>query len=212
MGAELNCKTQPAPANFHVSRRKGISVPGVPTTRPAAYYSRAEAPEVLVRILLVRIVTAPNILYVPAGELSGRGLGIYRLGSCLISLGEEPGFPAMFTSSYLPDEFARFMRSRSARSQKVDPHTRSGELTSQSGIITGRLTDWADALETTPSELVAAIDRAGVEPLVDTGVSKDGEEHPRPTRPELRCIAMTEAHVGRVSAELLHLAPAQSSR
>ncbi|MFB6231129.1 MAG: hypothetical protein ABEL04_08215 [Salinibacter sp.] len=104
------------------------------------------------------------------------------------------------------------MRSRSARSQKVAPHTRSGELTSQSGIVTGRLTDWAEALETTTTDLMAAIDRAGVEPLMDTGVSKDGEGHQRPTRPELRCIAMTEADVGRVSAELLHLVPAQSSR
>lgn len=104
------------------------------------------------------------------------------------------------------------MRSRSARSQKVQPHTRSGELTSQSGIITGRLTDWADALETTSAELLNAMDRAGVEPLIDTGSPKDGEEHQRPTNPELRCIALTEADVGRVSAELLEIAPVQTSR
>lgn len=102
------------------------------------------------------------------------------------------------------------MRSRSARSQKVQPHTRSGELTSQSGIITGRLADWADALETTSAELLDAMERAGVEPLIDTGTPKDGEGHQRPTNPELRCIAMTEADVGRVSAELLEIAPVQT--
>lgn len=104
------------------------------------------------------------------------------------------------------------MRSRSARSQKVEPHTRSGELTSQSGIITGRLTDWASALETTTPELLDAMERAGVDPLVDTGQHKDGEEHQRPTNPELRCIALTEADVGRISAELLDIAPVQTSR
>lgn len=103
------------------------------------------------------------------------------------------------------------MRSRSARSQKVEPHTRSGELTSQSGIITGRLVDWAEALETSTSELLSAMDRAGVEPLVDTGRHKDGEDHSRPTNPELRCIALTESDVGRISAELLDLAPVQES-
>ena len=103
------------------------------------------------------------------------------------------------------------MRSRSARSQKVQPHTRSGELTSQSGIITGRLADWAEALETTSSELLEAMNRAGVEPLIDTGSQKDGEEHQRPTNPELRCIALTEADVGRISAELLEIAPVKAS-
>lgn len=109
------------------------------------------------------------------------------------------------------DEFHQFMRSRSARSHKVEPHTRSGELTSQSGIITGRLTDWADALETTTSELLSAIDRAGVDPLVDTGKQKEGEDHSRPTQPELRCLALTESDVGRISAELLEIAPYQHS-
>lgn len=104
------------------------------------------------------------------------------------------------------------MRSRSARSQKVQPHTRSGELTSQSGIITGRLADWAEALETSSSELLKAMKRAGVEPLIDTGSPKDGEDHTRPTNPELRCIALTEADVGRVSAELLEIAPVETSR
>ena len=62
-------------------------------------------------------------------------------------------------------------------------------------------------METTSSELLEAMDRAGVEPLIDTGASKDGEGHQRPTNPELRCIAMTEADVGRVSAELLEISP-----
>lgn len=104
------------------------------------------------------------------------------------------------------------MRSRSARSQKVDPHTRSGELTSQSGIVTGRLVDWAEALETSSSKLLAAMERADVDPLVDTGRGKDGEDHSRPTNPELRCISLTEADVGRISAELLEIAPLQASR
>lgn len=104
------------------------------------------------------------------------------------------------------------MRSRSARSQKVQPHTRSGELTSQSGIITGRLADWATALETTIPELLDAMDRAGVEPLIDTSSSKEGEDHQRPTNPELRCIALTEADVGRLSAELLEIAPVEPSQ
>ena len=104
------------------------------------------------------------------------------------------------------------MRSRSARSQKVQPHTRSGELTSQSGIITGRLADWADALETTSDELLEAMQRAGVEPLIDTGTSKDGEGHQRPTNPELRCIALTEGDGGRITAELLEMAPVQLPR
>jgi hypothetical protein len=55
------------------------------------------------------------------------------------------------------------------------------------------------------------MDRAGVEPLIDTGTSKDGEGHQRPTNPELRCIAMTEGDVGRVSAELLEIAPVQAA-
>ena len=104
------------------------------------------------------------------------------------------------------------MRSRSARSQKVQPHTRSGELTSQSGIITGRLADWADALETSSPEFLDAMDRAGAEPLIDTGSPKDGEDHDRPTNPELRCIALTEADVGRVSAELLEIAPVKAAQ
>jgi hypothetical protein len=67
-------------------------------------------------------------------------------------------------------------------------------------------------LETSSSELLEAMNRAGVEPLIDTGSPKDGEDHKRPTNPELRCIALTEADVGRVSAELLEIAPVEASR
>ena len=56
------------------------------------------------------------------------------------------------------------------------------------------------------------MDRAGVEPLIDTGSPKDGEDHDRPTNPELRCIALTEADVGRVSAELLEIAPVKAAQ
>lgn len=86
--------------------------------------------------------------------------------------------------------------SKSARNKAVEPHT-EGELREWGGIVSGRVTAWAEALDVPAETIVRVVDRAGIELLTDTAREKSGN-YDRPTDPELRCLAM-----GRDEAERL---------
>jgi hypothetical protein len=79
-----------------------------------------------------------------------------------------------------------------SRLQDTNRHE-AGTLSVRHGIVCGRLEQFADALEMEPRQVSAAIQAAGIEPLVDTAQSKKNEAHTRPTDPALRCLAMTRA-------------------
>jgi hypothetical protein len=67
-------------------------------------------------------------------------------------------------------------------------------LTTYGGITTGRVTAWADALDTTPEAVVAATD--AVPPLMDTGIDPKGDDkYPRSQDPAERSIAWIAGHV-----------------
>ena len=65
----------------------------------------------------------------------------------------------------------------------------AGTLNEQAGIVAGRLTQYADALDTTPAAVVDGIDVAGVEITgdlespTDTDQRKGQETHERPGGP-----------------------------
>jgi hypothetical protein len=90
-----------------------------------------------------------------------------------------------------------------ARPDKAQEHLR-GEMTSRYGIVSARLSDLADALETTPNVLMKALDELGIAPLVDTakekGRSREADE--RPTDPELRSLALPTRDLRKVAAAL----------
>lgn len=67
-------------------------------------------------------------------------------------------------------------------------------LTTYGGITTGRVTAWADALDTTPEAVVAATET--VPPLMDTGIDPKGDnKYPRSQDPTERSIAWIKGHV-----------------
>jgi hypothetical protein len=73
-------------------------------------------------------------------------------------------------------------------------------LARQAGIVAGTLSEFADALQTTPERVLARID---FPLLVDTATNKAREDHDRPTDPQLRSLAMTTDQFARLSAAIV---------
>jgi hypothetical protein len=57
------------------------------------------------------------------------------------------------------------------------------------GVLTGTVSEWADALGCDPATVVDTIEAAGIQLLVDTSRQKRQKRN-RPTDPELRSVAM----------------------
>ena len=88
----------------------------------------------------------------------------------------------------------------SARSKGVKMHT-SGALESWGGVVSGHLSDYAEAIGCGPEAVLKAAEE--VELLFDTAEAKgQGKERDRPTDPALRCLAMT-ADSARQLAEIV---------
>ena len=67
------------------------------------------------------------------------------------------------------------------------------------GIVSARLEDIAGALETAPQAILGAVEREGIEPMLDTAEPKGrGSDRERPTEPELRCLAFTREDFARL--------------
>jgi hypothetical protein len=77
----------------------------------------------------------------------------------------------------------------------------AGDLNEHGGIISGRVTQYADALQITTGAVLEAVEAAGVTPMVDTARQNDGKERDRPTDPDRRCLAMTRNDFARVLTE-----------
>jgi hypothetical protein len=88
------------------------------------------------------------------------------------------------------------------RERIVPEGRKDGPLVSSQGIVCGRLSQYADALETDPNGVLDAIDATGVHLLVDTAESKGHEKHERPTDPALRCLGMTRVGFARLLTEV----------
>lgn len=84
-----------------------------------------------------------------------------------------------------------------ARLQDTARHE-TGALSVRFGIACGTVEQFADALDATPSEVLAAIEAAGASLLNDTAEPKPRETHRRPKRPNRRCLAMTRADFARM--------------
>jgi len=86
----------------------------------------------------------------------------------------------------------------SVRSKGVKMHT-SGALESWGGIVSGHVSDYAEALDTTPETILAAAQEVPL--LFDTAESKKtrGDDPGRPTGPTLRCLAMTTGQARRLA-------------
>lgn len=78
----------------------------------------------------------------------------------------------------------------------------AGDLSRHAGIVAGRLTQFADVLDTEPTGVVDAIEAAGVDLMMDTATDSGSTrgDHEQPTDPELRCLAMTRDDFARVLA------------
>jgi hypothetical protein len=89
-----------------------------------------------------------------------------------------------------------------ARSVHADPFE-TGDLTREYGLVTGRVVQFADALDCAPSDVLGAVEGA-VTPLVDTAEQNPDTrtEQERPTDPEKRCLAFSEEDFRRVAAEI----------
>jgi hypothetical protein len=79
----------------------------------------------------------------------------------------------------------------SARSKGVKMHT-SGALESWGGIVSGHVSDYAEALGCTSADILEVAEQ--VDLLFDTAESKKtrGDDPGRPTDSTLRCLGMTE--------------------
>jgi hypothetical protein len=76
-----------------------------------------------------------------------------------------------------------------------------GDVTARHGIVSARVTDLAEALDTTAGALLQAVEAAGADPLVDTAENASPHEtHERPSDPELRCMAFTMEDFREVAA------------
>ena len=74
-------------------------------------------------------------------------------------------------------------------------------LARQAGIVAGTVSEFADALQTTPERVLARID---FDPMVDTANNASAHEsHDRPTDPALRSLAMTSDQFARLSAAIV---------
>lgn len=84
------------------------------------------------------------------------------------------------------------------RRKGVAPHT-TGELEAWGGIVSGHVSDYADALDVSPE----AVDEAAeeVELMFDTAEGKNtrGSAPDRPTDPALRCLGMTTENARRLA-------------
>lgn len=86
-----------------------------------------------------------------------------------------------------------------ARTKSAGLHE-AGALSVRHGIVTGTVEQYATALDVAPREVPAAIEAAGIEPLVDTSERKPRETHSRPTDPSLRSLAVTRSDFARLLA------------
>lgn len=93
--------------------------------------------------------------------------------------------------------------SNARSSEAIDQHIR-GDTVAQHGIVSARLADLADMLETTPEAFLKAMRGAGIEPMVDTAQDKGRSRvaSERPTDPELRSLAFPIHHLREVAAVL----------
>jgi len=73
-----------------------------------------------------------------------------------------------------------------------------GEIEAWGGIVSARLSDYAEALDTTAEAVLEAAETAGVEPILDTAEPKGQSDAERPTEPELRCLAFSREHFARI--------------
>lgn len=94
------------------------------------------------------------------------------------------------------------MKEERARTQGIQPHERADTLTRAHGIVVGTVQQWAATLDTTPDEVLTAIDGADVETLMDTGITKGKEKHERPTATTLRHVAMSTGDAARLLAHV----------
>jgi hypothetical protein len=78
-------------------------------------------------------------------------------------------------------------------------HTERQVLARQANIVAGTLSEFADALQTTPERVLAAVD---FDPLMDT-YGQDWHRPGRPTDPQLRSLAMTSGEFARLSAAIV---------
>lgn len=94
------------------------------------------------------------------------------------------------------------MQYSTARSVHADPFE-DGDLTQEYGLVTGRVVQFADALDCAPSEVLNAVEGT-VEPLVDTAKQnpRSRKNYDRSTDPEKRCLTFTEGDFRRVAAEI----------
>jgi hypothetical protein len=92
------------------------------------------------------------------------------------------------------------MQYRAARSVDADPFE-TGDLNRAHGLVTGRVIQFAEALDCGPSDVLEALEGA-VEPFVDTA-RQNPDTRPtqeRPEDPEKRCLALSERDFRRVAA------------
>jgi len=92
------------------------------------------------------------------------------------------------------------MQYKAARSVDADPFE-TGELHREYGLVTGRVAQFADALDCGPSDVLEALER-DVELLVDTARQNPDTRmtQERPEDPEKRCLALSEKDFRRVAA------------
>jgi hypothetical protein len=92
------------------------------------------------------------------------------------------------------------MQYRAARSVDADPFE-TGDLNRAHGLVTGRVIQFAEALDCGPSDVLEALEGA-VEPFVDTARQNPGTRmtQERPEDPEKRCLALSERGFRRVAA------------
>ncbi|MCS4181971.1 hypothetical protein GGQ07_003435 [Salinibacter ruber] len=84
------------------------------------------------------------------------------------------------------------MHSHQGTSEPYGTEEGHGELSMWGGIVSARLKDIAGALETGPQAILGAVEREGIEPILDTAEPKgQGKDRDRPTDPRLRCLALT---------------------
>lgn len=76
------------------------------------------------------------------------------------------------------------------------------QLARRFGIVAGRVEQFADVLDVPARDVLGAIERAGVDCMVDTATDVGNSRTPcdRPTCPDLRCLAMTRDDFARVLA------------
>jgi hypothetical protein len=77
--------------------------------------------------------------------------------------------------------------------------TEATALVEEFGIVAGRLQQFAETLQTTPEQVLAAVD---FDPLMDT-YGQDWHRPGRPTDPQLRSLAMTSGEFARLSAAIV---------